>query len=104
MKDTDNLISIRILDRHYQIKCPAEEAQELQESAQYVDQQMRKMRQNGGTTSTDRIAVVVALNTCHELMLLKKQQNQLTDNMSDRITELQNKIENFLDAEEKVLA
>ena len=76
MSDSENIIAIKVLDRTYNIKCPSEEAHELQESARYVDEQMRKIRQGGSITSTDRIAVVAALNICQQYLGLKKQQNQ----------------------------
>lgn len=102
MSDSENIISIKILDRTYQVKCPPEEAFELQQSAQYVDQQMRKIRQATNINNTDRIAVVAALNICQELLQLKKQKNQYIDEMSHRITDLQSRIQNFLAAEEEV--
>ena len=37
-----NLISIKILDRNYQIKCPSDQAQALQEAVTYVEEEMRK--------------------------------------------------------------
>ncbi len=102
MSDSDNIITIKILDRTYSIKCPAEEAQQLQESATLLDEQMRKIRQAGGGNSTDRIAVVAALNICHEMMLLKQQKNNYIDTMNQQIQDLQNRIKNFLGAEEEV--
>lgn len=102
MNDSDNVISIKILERIYKIKCPPEEAHDLQEAARYVDEQMRKIRQSGNITNTDRIAVVVALNICHELFTLKKQKNNYIDTMSQRIQELQHRIQKFLAAEEEI--
>lgn len=103
MSDSNNIISINILDRTYKIKCPPDEAQELQEAARHIDEQMRKMRQSGGPTSTDRVAVVVALNAYHELMMLQKQKNNYIDNMHQRIKDIQKKIDNFLTTDEEVL-
>ena len=102
MSDSENIISIKILDRSYKIKCPPEGAKELLESAQHVDNQMRKLRQSGGNKNTDQIAVVTALNICHELILLKNQKSQSIDEMHRRIQELQNKIENSLAIEKEV--
>lgn len=101
---SDNVVSIKILDRSYQIKCTPDEVQALQESANYVDEQMRKMRHSGNSTSTDRIAVVTALNICHELMLLKKQKSSYIDVMNRRIQDLQHRIQNFLTSAEETTA
>ena len=76
MKDAeDHLVAVKILDRDYKVKCPADKTQALQESALYVDEQMRKMLQSTTVHSTDRVAIITALNLCHELMQLKKQKN-----------------------------
>lgn len=102
MNDNENIISIKIMDRTYKIKCPSSEAQELQEAAHQVDEQMRKIRQSGSANSTDRIAVVTALNICHELIALKKQKNTYIDMMNQRIQDLQNRIQKFLAVDEQV--
>lgn len=100
--DDQHLISVKILDRSYQIKCPPEQTQALQESANYIDQQMRKFRQNAQINNTERVAIITALNICHELMQLRKQKNNYIDVMNQRIQDLQHRIENFLAASEQV--
>jgi cell division protein ZapA len=100
--DDQHLISVKILDRSYQIKCPPEQTQALQESASYIDQQMRKFRQNAQINNTERVAIITALNICHELMQLRKQKNNYIDVMNQRIQDLQHRIENFLAASEQV--
>lgn len=100
--DDQHLISVKILDRSYQIKCPPDQTQALQESAIYIDQQMRKFRQNTQINNTERVAIITALNICHELMQLRKQKNNYIDVMNQRIQDLQHRIENFLAASEEV--
>ena len=102
MSDIENIIAIKIMDRIYKIKCRPEEAIELEEAARHVDNQMRKARQNSNINSTDRVAVITALNVCHEFILLKKQKNNYIANMENRIQTLQNKIQNYLASEEEV--
>ncbi len=96
MTDSDNIIEVKIVDRNYRVKCPTEKALELQEAAHYVDEQMRKIRQSGTVMSMDRVAVITALNICHEFLMLQKQKNSSIDIMYERIQELQKKIENAL--------
>jgi len=102
MTDIENIIAIKIMDRVYKIKCRPEEAHELEEAARYVDDQMRKARQNSNVNSTDRVAVITALNISHEMMILKKQKNNYISGMENRLQNLQNKIQNYLAAEEEV--
>lgn len=92
----ENIVTIRILDRLYKIKCSPKDTVDLQEAAQYIDEQMRKVRQAGHVNSDDRIAVLVALNLYNELIQLKKQKNQCIDVMNQRIIEIQRRIEEEL--------
>lgn len=97
-----NIISVKILDRSYKIKCPPEQAQALQKAANYVNEQIRKIRQTVNINSTEHITIVTALNICHELMQLRKQKNNYIDVMNQRIQNLQRRIENFLETNEEI--
>lgn len=99
----ENVVTIKILDRMYKIKCNAKDAIDLQEAAHYVDEQMRKIRQTGHITSPDRMAIVVALNTYEELLQLKRQKNQCIDAMNQRIIELQRRIEEKLAEKDQIV-
>lgn len=71
-KENEPLVTVKILDRNYRIKCTPEEAPALRSAASYVDSKMRKLKQTGRVNSTDSMAVVVALNIAHELIDSKK--------------------------------
>ena len=98
----ENLISIQILDRKYNIKCPSNEVIELQEAAKVVDENMRQLKHSGGITSTEQMAVVSALNISHELLQLKKQNNNYINVMNKRLQDLQKRIKKFLAVDEEV--
>jgi cell division protein ZapA len=102
MSEENNLISVKVLDREYNIRCPQNEESSLQEAARFLDDQMRVVRQSGTITSTDRVAIVTALNLAHELFQLRKQKTEYVDEVRDRVQNLQNKIENFLAAKEEL--
>lgn len=80
-------VSIRILDNHFNIKCPPEETTQLKQCARYIDEQIRSIRQKAGNSinSTERLAIMAALNMAHELLAQK-----------NRIEALEAKIENIL--------
>lgn len=99
----ENIITIKVLGRPYQIKCSAKDAVDLQEAAHHVDDQMQQIRQSGHIASIDRMAVVAALNICNELLQLKKQKNQCIDAMNQRIIELQRRIEDALALKEETV-
>ena len=63
-----NTVTVRILDKDYQVACPAEQEAELVVSAKYLDKQMRGIRDSGKVIGLERIAVMAALNISYELL------------------------------------
>ena len=61
-------VSVRLLDREYQVACPSEERSDLLDSAEYLDAKMREVRDSGKVVGLDRIAVISALNIANELI------------------------------------
>ena len=66
-------VSVRILDKEYQVACPEEQEAELVVSAKYLDKQMRSIRDTGKVIGLERIAVMAALNLSHELLQASEQ-------------------------------
>lgn len=97
-----NIVSISILDRNYNIKCPPEQAEALANAAKEVDDYVRKIKESSGTTNTDRMLVVTALNFCHELAALKTEKSSLISNVEEKLANIQNRIQNSLAVEEEV--
>lgn len=65
---TPTTVTVSILDKEYQVACPAEQQAELIVSASYLDKQMRAIRDSGKVIGLERIAVMAALNISHELL------------------------------------
>ena len=61
-------MTVKILDKDYQVACPAEQEAELIVSAKYLDKQMRSIRSTGKVVGLERIAVMAALNISYELL------------------------------------
>ncbi|MFK7731364.1 MAG: cell division protein ZapA [Pseudomonadales bacterium] len=89
-------VSVTILDKEFQVNCPAEEQAALQDSAQHLDQRMRTMRDGGKIVGLDRLAVMAALNTTYELLQSQAKEVQVTEGSSDKLSRLSNKIEDAL--------
>ena len=102
MSTSEQVIAITIMDRTYQIKCPPSGATELQESARYLDAEMRKINQASASNNTERLAIVAALNIAHELRTYKNQKNAYIDAMHEQIKTLQHRIQKFLGTKEEV--
>lgn len=60
-------VYVNILDKDYQVACPVEEKAALIRAADELDQRMRGIRASGTIIGLERIAVMAALNLCHEL-------------------------------------
>jgi cell division protein ZapA len=61
-------VTIRVLDKDYQIACPVDETDALLDSARFLDGKMREIRENRKMVGTDRVAVMAALNIAHDLL------------------------------------
>lgn len=61
-------VTVKILDKDYQVACPEDQEAELMVSARYLDKQMRSIRDTGKVIGLERIAVMAALNISHELL------------------------------------
>lgn len=73
MSHDSKRVTVRILDKEYQVACRADEKEALLAAAQELDQRMRQVRTTGpAVLGADRIAVMVALNLCHELQQERK--------------------------------
>jgi cell division protein ZapA len=86
-------VTVRILDREYQISCSAEERSSLLESARYLDDKMKEIRSNSKMIGPDSIAVMAALNITSDYL---QQQNGSTNNnavSNKQILDLQQKLE-----------
>ena len=66
MSEKATTVTVKILDKDYQVSCPEDEVIALTSSAQYLDEQMRSIRESGKIFGLDRIAVMAALNIANE--------------------------------------
>lgn len=63
---------VSILDKEYQVACPESEQVALNRAADELDKRMRAIRTSGSIVGLERIAVMTALNLCHELQQAQK--------------------------------
>jgi len=89
-------VTIRILDKEYQIACTEHERHALLDSARYLDQKMKEIRHTGKVVGSDRIAIMAALNITHDLLSCKfNKENSLSIDTS-KLQRLQDKVETAL--------
>lgn len=97
MSTTRN-VTVTILDKDYQVACPADQEAELVVSASYLDKQMRSIRENGKVIGLERIAVMAALNISHELLQASEQGSAATPDATPvaAVAELTRKVDEAL--------
>jgi cell division protein ZapA len=96
MRDTVTTVSVKILDKEYQVACAADEVDELAASARYLDQQMRKIRESGKVFGLDRIAVMTALNMANELLHKRSEVAEVVDQSEEMVKRLTDRITDAL--------
>lgn len=94
---TDRLVrvSVRILEKEYQVACLPEERSELLDSAEFLNGKMKDIRDAGNIVGLDRIAVMAALNLAHEL--LKRNRNEAIESeVTERVRQMRERVESAL--------
>jgi cell division protein ZapA len=96
MSESYAQISVRILDKEYQVACPASERTDLLDSAEILNQKMREIRDSGRVVGLDRIAVMAALNMANDLLRAQARDNLLEGDISDRLKHISDRVESVL--------
>lgn len=89
-------VTVRILDREYRVMCTPEERRDLMESALFLDQQMREIRDSGRVSSMDKIAVMCALNMAEEVLRLRQELAERREKVDQRVRELADQLDRAL--------
>jgi cell division protein ZapA len=89
-------VSVRILDKEYQVACPAEERTDLLDSAEILNNKMLEIRDSGRIVGLDRIAVMAALNMANDLIHAKARDQELEGGISDRLKIISDRVDNVL--------
>jgi cell division protein ZapA len=90
-------VSVRLLEREYQVACPAEERTDLLDSAEYLDAKMREVRDSGKVVGLDRIAVISALNLANELIKMRRNGSSVDTDLGSRLRSLRERVESALE-------
>lgn len=85
-------VNLRILDKDYVIACPETECDTLRDSAQYLTNKIKEVKEGGKIVSNERLVVVSALNIIHEYMQYKQQKEYDIQSLEQQIEQLQDKI------------
>ena len=89
-------VTVKILDKDYQVACPPEQERGLIEAARHLDKQMRGVRDSGKVIGLERIAVMVALNTAYQLLNKDAQAGETSQAALDDVKKLSDRIDDAL--------
>ena len=90
-------INISILDKDYKVACPPGEQSALLESAKFLDNKMREIRDSGHIMGSERIAVITALNMANDLLRSSNVDKEIGQELPPRLKDLENKISRVLE-------
>jgi cell division protein ZapA len=89
-------VNIRILDKEYQVACPADERTALLDSAELLNARMREIRDSGRVVGLERIAVMAALNIANELIRSKDRGEGLETKAKAKVKAMRERVESAL--------
>ena len=89
-------VSVRILDKEYQVACPADERTDLLDSAEILNAKMREIRDTGRIVGLDRIAVMAALNMANDLLHAQARDRLIEGDISDRLKVISDRVDGVL--------
>ena len=89
----ENLAVVKILDKDYRVTCDKDGREDLQRAARYLDEQMREIRNVGKVIGIERIAIMAALNIAHEFLQQDCSREGKSNELGNRLRNIQHKIE-----------
>ena len=88
MSDVYAHVTVRILEKEYQVSCPVSERTDLLDAAEMLNRQMREIRDSGKVVGLDRIAVMAALNMANDVLKLRTREDAMNATLGSRIKAL----------------
>ena len=96
MSESARVVSIKILDKEYQIGCPPDERAALIDSAELLNSKMREIRDSGRVVGLERIAVMAALNMANELIRSRDRGEVLETKAKAKVRAMRERVEGAL--------
>lgn len=85
MANPAKTLSLTILEREYRVNCPQGAEEKLRDAARFLNEKMSEIKNasaaSGKVLSTDRIAVIAALNIAHQFRELEGQHSGSTQEL-----------------------
>ena len=89
-------VDVTIMGRSYKVACSDDERDDLMSAVALLDRKMSEIKTAGKVASTERIAVMAALNITHELIQRGEQSDKGSQDVHDRLRRLTARIDDTL--------
>lgn len=98
MSGASEPVTVHILDREFHVGCTPDERPGVIAAARFLDERMREMRNAARTAGLDRIAILAALNICHELLDERARGSSESRQLAEKLQAINSKLERVLPA------
>ena len=94
----DNMVSVELLGRSFKVKCTPDHAMQLKEAGEYLNHKMQEMTPVGSGVMFERAVTMAAINVAYELIALREQKEDHTQEIEERVNRLRKRIEDVLNS------
>jgi len=98
MSDNYAHVNVKILEKDYQVACPADQRPALMDSVELLNREMRRIRDSGKVIGLDRIAVMAALNMANDLLSARTRDEAIEGPALTRIQAMRERVERALES------
>ncbi|RKF18662.1 cell division protein ZapA [Alginatibacterium sediminis] len=89
-------VEVVLLGRSYRVACPQGQEDDLRAAADELSKRLQTLKDNSRISNPEQIAMLVGLNLCYELQAEQHKNTDYSENMNQRIRDLQLTIEHAL--------
>jgi cell division protein ZapA len=88
-------VKLKFLDKEIQVACKEGEQEKLLSAAGYLNTEMRAVKSKSGNPSTEKVALITAMNMANELLRLRSS-NIASKAITSKVNTIQDKIASAL--------
>ncbi|MEE9448319.1 MAG: cell division protein ZapA [Arenicellales bacterium] len=96
MRKIEKGLSVRILDKDYQVACSEEERDDLIKAARYLENKLKEINAQGKIIGSERAAIMAALNISYEMVKSQSTINQQSTH-EKRLENLQDEVRSVVE-------
>jgi len=96
MKKTNTGLSLRILEKEYQIACSDDECDDLMKASRYLESKLKEIAGQGKIIGSERAAIMAALNISYEMVKSQDIMGQQNSH-EKRLEKLQKEVRGVVD-------